>query len=407
MEDLDNVQSGNNLRIKRKWILLTIIIINIIYSSILFLVNGIEWPNSLDANIYANMVEHIDVEPPFKYRYVVPFIVSLFPKDYHKYVFLTITISSLVLICLILYLYLERNNINSFLSLVGVFFFMGSWIYNIYIINFGLIDPLFLVFLILILYLLTFNTENFKIIFLITLAFIIGFFIKESIFFLTPIVMLEAVFKKNKSLFLSVLGVFIFFIVSMLMRETIYNSIPELAIFIFKWNGVNLEGGIIQIIIDITYLVLNGIILQFGLLIFCSVIGFFKSDLRKKLKIIILLLEVSFGFLIATDWWRLISIIFPFIILFGLKPFDDLIKMRLFKGKKDYFLLVLSIIIWMIIGPIWRYSKIIDPYSSILKFITIISVFLGTILFTYYILILKKRSELSYRKILFKKNINT
>ena len=90
--------------------LIIIFLFILFYSIIILIISDLSWPIS-DEIFYAKMAVNESVNSPFKYRIIMPFVVSLFPEIYHIWVFLTITVISFSLTAIFLFLYLNSYRI--------------------------------------------------------------------------------------------------------------------------------------------------------------------------------------------------------------------------------------------------------------------------------------------------------
>ena len=100
----------------------------LIYSFIILIISEISWPIS-DEISYAKMAINESANSPFKYRIIVPFIVSFFPEIYHIWFFLTITVVSFSFTAIFLYLYLKSFGFRDETVILGIFLFLGSRLY--------------------------------------------------------------------------------------------------------------------------------------------------------------------------------------------------------------------------------------------------------------------------------------
>jgi len=300
---------SNNSRI-------VIILFNLCYFSVILLISDLSWPLFGDAHFYADMAQGIAVEAPFSYRIIIPWIVSLFPILLHQWVFLGITIGSLTITSVLLFDYIRLKGLSLSFSYLGVVIFMGSNVCEYHLLNFGLVDPVFLCLVISSLYLL----ERKKSIWVLPLL-IVGFFVKESLLFVVPIVVVDAIINRDRvpAILATLIGAALSLIT--LLRPTGYTI--AYIIENIEYNGINMSASIPIIIMQFVETIVLQALWVYGIILFSAIVGFVFISRKDKLNLIILLGSSAIMALFATDWARMLFFPFPLIILMGLLPFNQ------------------------------------------------------------------------------------
>ncbi len=357
------------------------------YSFIILIISDLSWPLS-DEVFYAQMAINESVISPFKYRIIVPFVVSLFPETYHLWVFLTITVVSFSFTAIFLYLYLKSFGFRDETCILGIFLLLGSRLYQYNLSMFGLVDSTFFLFVILFLY---FNRK--KKIILSNITLFIGFFVKETIIFYIPIALLEAVFNKDKRVYFSngIISLILFSI--FFLRggsETILQDI--LSLKFFEHNGVYLNQGIPAFIYFFN-IVGTHLLNIYSVLIIPALVGFIKIRKREKLLFIIFCMVLVSTFLIASNWMRMIFLLFPFIYRIGLIPINEYFEITS-SYKENLLLYVIGGLI-LVLGPI-RWLILNVQYFMLVYFI------FSLLITVNYVLSMKKKTQLSIKTIITK-----
>ena len=369
--------------------LIIIFICSIIYSVIIISFSDLsEWPRG-DEGHYEEMALGNSVHAPFKYRYLAPMIVGIFPETLHRAVWLSLTILSLALICLLIYIYLTKKNYDEKICIFGIMTFMGSLVYQFSLSKFGLVDPLFFVFIMLLLIYFEDNNYTATIIILIT-----GFLIRQSIIFFLPPLLLKSLFNKDKKFLLILTIIFTIFFGVILFREAPGFSMDKL-IGELEYHGIYLENGIFNAVIRFFYLVcVNYTLYLYGVIVFCTLIQFFKIDLKDKFILLFLIGEILFLFTMVADWYRMMFFLFPFMIELSIGLLNEMFISMKDRNKKVELEILLVLIIWIIITPIrWLFQV---DYIMIVLFV------LGVYLFFIYIREMKRNTKKELREILFK-----
>lgn len=389
-------------------------ILNILYSIIILFFSDFQWPYSPDSYNYAAMARGEPVEVPFKYRIIIPLLVGLFPVFIHKFVFLSITIICLSLCSIYILKYLQTYNILNEIVYFGFLFFMISRFYLYHLLNFGLIDPAFFLIFIMILYHSRKNNTTISLFLLI-----IGFFIKETIIFVIPIIMLELYFKGNKKHILVFVITIMIFGIILYLRESSYSNLTTIDGLInqlqnqLDYHGLKSEYGIIFNFMKFCYIYfINYFFNSYGLISFFILLGFFK--IRHKNQIwfaIIFILEIIIASFLAVDWFRMMWLPIAFFIYLGLIPLDEILKVKDCKSANPYnkypiyFLLTLFLnlvnnIVLVVIRNNdygYRHAPIFHPSQLLYHFSFIMSLLITL----FYIYLIKRATELTYFKIIF------
>ena len=378
--------------------IIIIFICSIIYSIILISFSDLSmWPRKDEIN-YEQMALGNPVPAPFKHRYLAPMIVGIFPETLHKIVWLSLTILSLALICILIYIYLTKKNYDEKICIFGIMVVMGSQVYQFYLGRWGLVDPLFFVFVML---LLIYFEDNNYIATIVIL--IIGFLIRPSIIiFLLPI-LLKSFFNKDKKFLLILSTTLTIFLCVILFRETPGFSMDNL-IAELEYHQIYLENGIFNAIIRFFYLVcVNYTLYLYGVIVFCALIQFFKINLKDKFILLFLIGEILFLFTMVTDWYRMMFFLFPFMIELSMGLLNEMvISMKSRKKKVDLEISVV-LIIWIIIAPLrWLFQPDILYFGLTYRhYIMIVLSLLGVYLFFIYIREMKRNTEKELKEILF------
>ena len=376
--------------------IIIIFICSIIYSIIIISFSDLsEWPGGGDQIHYEEMALGISVHAPFKYRYLVPMIVGLFPETIHREVWLTLTILSLALICILIYIYLTKKNYDEKICIFGVMTFMGSFVYQYSLAEFGLVDPLFFVCIMVVL--IYYEDHNYIITIIIL---IVGFLIRQSIIFILLLLLLKSLFYKDKVFLLILIIIFTFFIGVIIFRETPGFSM-DILIIELEYHEIYLENGIFYAVISFIYLVcFNYSFILYGVIIFCALIQFFKLNLKDKFILLFLIGEILFLFTMVADWIRMMFFLFPFMIDLSMGLLNEMVISMKDRNKKTELEILVVLIIWMIITPIgWLIQ--VDHAVFIL---TLIGVHygLGVFLLFTYIREMKRNTKMELKEILFK-----
>jgi hypothetical protein len=342
------------LRFRTSWLIvkhqrLAIVLLNIGYFFAILSQSRLSWPLFGDAVSYEEMARGISVDTPFTYRIIIPWIVSLFPTSIHQWVFLAITLISLVLSTILLFEYIQLKGARIEVAYLGVIVFMGSNVFQYHLLNFGLVDSAFLCLVITFLYLLELGKSQWT----IPIIFI-GFFVKESFLFLVPVLIVNELLKHDlRNTGLAILTGAILGVVT-IIRQTAY-SIAEI-IENIEYNGINLSSSVPTIIIGILVAITLRALWAYGIILFSALLGFFLSSKRDKIILILLLCAFAVMAMLATDWNRMMFLPFPLIVFMGLLPFMS--EYSSAKMQRVMFI-VLPILagIWFVLGPIsWLYE---------------------------------------------------
>ncbi|MFX0205065.1 MAG: hypothetical protein ACFFDT_03700 [Candidatus Hodarchaeota archaeon] len=366
--------------------LIILFLINLIYSSIILIGSDLDWPIYRDAKNYANMAKGLEADSPYKYRILVPSFVGLFPDNYHKWVFLTITVLSLAISDILLFRFLQSSGYKRVSCYFGSFVWMGSWGYFYHLHNFGLVDPVYLVCLILL-----FNFLNAEKYFSALISLLIGFFIKEAMFFFIPIIIVAALFGQKKGFAILTMLISILLAIIIKTNFSYYErSLTSFIIMKFADNAIYyLEEGLLITIVKFTYV--NALIYSisiYGIILFAAVIGFFKTDIQNKLIFTLLCLAVLVMDLIAADWDRLMFALFPILIMLGIKPINELVEANVFEDKKILLVFSILLLIWVVLIPTNLVP--VDWFFIKLKHTTPVFFSIGIVVACLYLLIMKK-----------------
>ena len=366
---------------------LIIIFLFILFYSFIILINSdLSWPISDEAS-YAKMAVNESVIAPFKHRIIVPLIVSLFPEIYHKWVFLSITVVSFSLTTIFLYKYLKSFGFRDNTCLLGTFLFLGSRLYQYHLYLFGLVDPTFFLFVILYLY---FNRK--KKIILSNVTLFTAFYVKEAIIFYIPITLLQAVFNRDKRLLISN-GIISLILFSLYFlrdgAKTILQDIISLTFF--EHNGVYFNQGI-PAFLEFFNLVGSHLLNIYSVLSIPALIGFIKIRKKDKLLLIVFCLIVLGTFFIATNWGRMIFLLFPFIYRIGLIPINEYLEST--SSYKENLLLYVVGGLVLVLGPIrWLLN---------LEYFMLVYFIFSLLITVNYVLSMKKKTHLSIKTIITK-----
>lgn len=374
--------------------LIILFFINLIYSSIILISFDLVWPLWRDAENYASMAKGLEADPPFKYRIIVPTFVGLFPDSYHKWVFLTVTVFSLAFSDVLLFRFLQLSGYKRVSCFFGSFVWMGSWGYGYHLYNFGLIDPVFFVCIVLL-----FNFLKDEKYFSALISLFIGFFIKEAMFIFIPIILIVTLFAKKKEVF--ILTILISVLLAIIIKKYyLYFNRPIISTIIWylEYHDIFIEDGLLLAIIKATYLIVIIIPINiYGIIIFTAVIGFFKTDIQNKLIFTLLCLVVLIMFFNSD--FRMHFVIFPILIMLGIKPINELAEANVFEDKRILLVFSILLLIWVVLIPTnltpvnWFFS---------LKHTTLVFFNIGIVLASLYLLIIKKITKLELKDIMMK-----
>lgn len=351
---LQNNSALDWFKIRLAWIIrshprITILLLNMIYLAVILPQSSLDWPGFGDMISYARMAEGLFVEIPFSYRIIVPWIVSFFPVFFHKWVFLGITIISLVLTSILLFDYIKLKGLSLELSYFGVVIFMGSNIFQYHLIGFGLVDPVYLCLVIATLLLL----ERKEPLWAIPLL-VLGFFVKESFIFIVPVVVVDSIINRNwiATFFSLVTGTVLGIIT--ISRSVSYTF--ETVLENMTYNGINLSNSLPQIALQTIQVLILRATWVYGIILFSAVVGFIFLSRKDKLMLVILLAGTAVTIMFATDWNRMMFFPFPVIILIGLLPFQDMARNTNMQGIMKPTSIVAAGL-WFVLGPArWLFS---------------------------------------------------
>ncbi|MFQ6120674.1 MAG: hypothetical protein ACE5KE_12435 [Methanosarcinales archaeon] len=391
-------QLRNSLRtnLNKNKDLIILFFINLIYSSIILISFDLVWPRWRDAENYAKMAKGLEGDAPWKYRILVPTFVSLFPDSYHKYVFLALTVFSLAFSDVLLFRFLQFSGYKHVSCYFGSFVWMGSWGYGYHLYNFGLIDPVFLMCIILL-----FNFLNAEKYFSALISLFIGFFIKEAMFFFIPIVFVIALFAKKKGVL--ILTILISILLAIIIKSYYFyydRPIIQTIIMRFEYHDIFIEEeGLLLAIVKYAYLVAIDVPISiYGIIIFTAVFGFFKTDIQNKL--IFTLLCLAYLIMSLSSDFRMIFILFPIIIMLGIKPINELAETHVYEDKRIQLVFSILLLIWVVLIPInvtpvnWFFML----KNSVLVFFSI-----GIVVASLYLLIMKEITKLGLKDIMMNK----
>ncbi len=391
---LEENPSRNNESHEKKGLdyrkIIIIFICSIIYSLIILSFSDLSKLPGGDEYYYEQMALGNSVHAPFKYRYLVPIIVGLFPEVLHRNVWLSLTVLSLSLICLLIYVYLKQKNFDEKICIFGIMVFMGSYVYQYHLLRYGLVDPLFFVFVVLLL--IYFEDYNYigTIIILI-----IGFLIRQSIILFLPPLLLKSFFNKDKRFIYILSIIFTIFVGVILFRESSGFSL-DLLIQELEYHGIYLENGIINAVIRFFYLVfIKYTLFIYGIIVFCALLQFFKIELKDKFILLVLIGEILFLFTIVADWNRMMFLLFPLMIELGMGLLNEMFISMKNRNKKVDLEILLVLIIWIIITPL-QWFLVIDYLMMIILFV------LGIYFLFIYIREMKRNTNKELKEIIFK-----
>ncbi len=378
---------------KKKALLLTLIfLIHLIFIFLLILILGLS--ESSDSHHYYLLAQNKNAGKPFHNRILIPFIVSFFPIEFHKWVFDIIIIISMASISVIIFLFLESHEYKFETCLFGLIIYMGSFFFQLNSLAMGQVDaPFFLCIMLLLLFV---NKEKTS---YSALMFIIAFFIKETALFFIPIILIESFFKKKKILFSTIIIISIPIIFIYLYRNPGSGVSFEFFIQLLNYHNIFLEQGIFLAFLKFVILIIGYALYIFGIIFFFVLFGFLKTNNKDKLKFLILCIEVLLTFFLAYDWSRMMFLLFPLVIVLGSKPFDELMIRNAFKNRNMLLILILISFIWIIIYSItWIFYDLF--YDSSLKIIVYFLISLPLPLI--YLIYMKKNTDLSIISIISK-----
>jgi hypothetical protein len=122
---------------------------------------------------------YFDFEPPFNTRFFGPMIVRFFHWHVSSiaidWVFLVVTFVSIAATCILFFDYLRLLGLNRSYQLLGTLFFMSSSMLQHYMVNYVLIDPIFMFFYMACLWTLKKDRNPH----LFTMSYSLGLFVKE------------------------------------------------------------------------------------------------------------------------------------------------------------------------------------------------------------------------------------
>jgi len=170
----------------------------------------------------------------------------------------------------------------------------------------------------------------------------------------------------------------------------------------FELNEIFIEEGLLLAIVKYTYFVAILIPINiYGIIIFTAIIGFFKTDIQNKLIFTLLCLAV-YIMTLSSDF-RMHFVLFPFLIMLGIKPINELVEANIFEDKRILLVFSILLLIWIVITP-----ENFAPANWVLirlKYTYFLSFILGIIFVIPYLLIknfLKNRSTLTRMPKVFK-----
>ncbi len=371
---------------KRPLILLVVFLINLAYILILYLLFPPVMPK--DVLHYLQMAQKERVPLPFRNRILIPFIVSLFPIEFHLLLFNSISLISILLLSITLFLYLQSYQYELETCLFGVIIFMGSSLYQFSIYNLGLIDPPFL--LAAVLSLLFVRKEKIG---LSILTIILAYLTKEAIIFFIPLLLIGAAFKRNIKLLLALLFSLIVVITIYFYTNIAIGLSFNRFIYFLNYHNIYLEHGLFPAFIEFTVLIIGYVLYLFGVGFFYFLFGFLKISNVERLKFIILCGAVVLTLFLAFDWQRMTFILFPMLVLLGSKPFNELAIKGALKEKTIIVVVIIISTIWLILYPCISYLFYDIFYGTSLKIITYF--FISLPLPIIYLIFMKKNTDFS------------
>ncbi len=191
-----------------------------------------------------------------------------------------------------------------------------------------------------------------------------------------PVWLLYSIIKKNKLWTTTSLITLVILVSLMLLRGPSGYSI-DTVLYVLEYNGISLEMGPGLVILYFFRKIFALVVLLYGAMIFCMLSMLRRFETFENALLLVLPPVSLLLCLFATDWSRMLFILFPLFVLPTVYSFRDM------KNNKMYSLIVILSLVWMSSGTITKFAKLYAPttYSALLYLFLMFSILLGAMLF--------------------------